>query len=110
MAKSLFRERNNSDSFQWLMQIRKEKANKKNPKKPTEQKKPNHKKHRHPLKKSPKQTQNPNTQCPEAADPNTHKQVCEGSESESRQPLAGKAYCTPQSQSGPRAIKINIRH
>lgn len=23
------------------------------------------------------QTQTPNTQCPEAADPNTHKQVCE---------------------------------
>lgn len=60
---------------------------------------------------SPKtQTQTPNTKCPEAADPNTHKQVCEGSESESRQPLAGKACRTPQSQSGPRAIKINIRH
>lgn len=44
------------------------------------------------------------------ADPNTHKQVCEGSESKSRQPLAGKACLTPQSQSGPRAIKINIRH
>lgn len=61
-------------------------------------------------KKTQNQTPKPNTQCPEAADPNTHKQVCEGSESESRQPLAGKACRTPQSQSGPRAIKINIRH
>lgn len=77
------------------MQIKKEKTNPP----PT---------HPHPPKKP--QTPNPNTQCPEAADPNTHKQVCEGSESESRQPLAGKACLTPQSQSGPRAIKINIRH
>lgn len=51
-----------------------------------------------------------NPKTSEEADPNTHKQVCEGSENKSRQPLAGKACRTPQSQSGPRAIKINIRH
>jgi hypothetical protein len=41
--------------------------------------------------------------------PNTRRQVCEGKKSKSRQPFAGKACCTPQLQSGPRAIKIHIR-
>lgn len=58
MAKIQFRDKN--DSFQWLMQIKRKK------------------KRKHRKTPSPKnQTQTPNTQCPEAADPNTHKQVCE---------------------------------